>query len=196
MTLFQLIMLAAAAFFAYQVYAHIQNIDEDAEPESLREIEEIQEAALTPSFDERIEEADKTYMDGDIAGAKEQLEKIVNDFPSMAEGLNKLAFILSKQGEDDEALLYYRASLRIEENDDMTHNAIARLLASMKKYEEAEEHYKAAIMIDDNYELTWFNYASLMVLMKDKDRAKEMFEKALEIDPDFDEAKEELEKLA
>jgi len=195
MTIFQLIMLAAAAFFAYQVYIHIQNIDEDAEPESIRELEEMNAVIQAPSFDERIEEADKVYMDGDIAKAKELLEKIVKEFPSIAEGLNKLAFTLSKLGEDDESLLYYKASLRIDENDDMTHNAIARLLASMQKYEEAEKHYQDAIEIDDNYEVTWFNYAKLMLLIDEKDRAKEMFEKAIEIDPDFDEAKEEVEKL-
>lgn len=196
MTTFQLIMLSAAAFFAYQVYVHIQNIDEDEEPESLREIEEIQEVEAGPSFEELIEEADKAYMDGDKDKAKELLEKIVQQFPMMAEGMNKLAFVLSQDNVNDEALLYYRASLRIEPNDDMTHNAIARLLATMDKRAEAEEHYKAALAIDDNYELTWFNYADLMDSLGKKEEAKQMYQKALEIDPEFEEAKEKLEKLA
>lgn len=195
MSIFQLIMLAAAAFFAYQVYMHIQNIDEEAEPESMREIEEMEVAELEPSFDERIEEADKEYMNDNASKAKELLEQIVKDFPSAAEGMNKLAFILSKENENEEALLYYRASLRIDENDDMTHNAIARLLAVMNKNEEAEEHYKSAIKIDDNYEVTWFNYASLLLAQGKVEEAKEMFQKALEIDPEFEDAKEELERL-
>lgn len=195
MSIFQLIMLAAAAFFAYQVYVHIQNIDEEAEPESIREIEEVEEAVLSPSFDERIQDADKSYMDGDIDKAKESLESIVKDFPTAAEGMNKLAFILSKQDENDEALLYYRASLRIDENDDMTHNAIARLLGLMKKNEEAQEHYEYALKIDDNYEVTWFNYANLMLSLGKAEEAKEMFQKALEIDPEFEDAKAELERL-
>lgn len=204
MTIFQLIMLAAAAFFAYQVYVHIQNIDEDAEPESMQALDEMKAAMLAPGLDKEaqeadfnalIEEADKVYMDGDINKAKVMLEGIVKKFPSMAEGLNKLAFVLSKLGEEDEALLYYRASLRIDESDDMTHNAIARLLTSMKKYDEAEEHYQRALSIDAEYEITWFNYASLMLEMDEKTRAKEMFEKALTIDPDLEEAKEALKRL-
>lgn len=193
MSIFQLIMLATAAFFAYQVYMHIQNIDEDAEPESTRELEEVEETA--PSFDERVEEADKEYMNDNVDKAKELLESIVKDFPSAAEGMNKLAFILSKQNENEEALLYYRASLRIDENDDMTHNAIAKLLVVMDKNKEAEEHYQAAVKIDDNYEVTWFNYAQLMLALQKNEEAKEMLTKALEIEPEFEEAKEELERL-
>jgi len=196
MTIFQLIMLAATAFFAYQVYVHIQNIDDDAEPESMKEVEEIEVAEIAPTFQERIEEADKEYMDDNIDKAKELLEGIVNDFPDAAEGMNKLAFILSKQNENDEALLYYKASLRIDEHDDMTHNAIAKLLSVMNKKKEAEEHYKLALKIDDNYEITWFNYAMLMVSLGRIDEAKEMFSKALAIEPEFEDAKEELERLA
>jgi len=195
MSIFQLIMLAAAAFFAYQVYVHIQNIDEDAEPESTQEIDEMEAAELAPSFDERVEEADKAYMDEDATKAKELLEGIVKDFPSAAEGMNKLAFILSKEGKNEEALLYYRASLRIDANDDMTHNAIARLLGTMKKTDEAKEHYEAALKIDENYEVTWFNYGNFMLSQGKVEEAKEMFEKALKIDPDFEDAKVELERL-
>ncbi|PHR57063.1 MAG: hypothetical protein COA44_06640 [Arcobacter sp.] len=195
MSIFQLIMLAAAAFFAYQVYMHIQNIDEEAEPESMVEVEEMEVAELAPSFEERVQEADKEYMDDNVDKAKELLEGIVKDFPSTAEGMNKLAFILSKKGENEEALLYYRASLRIDENDDTTHNAIAKLLGLMNKNEEAQEHYKLALNIDDSYEITWFNYANLMLSLGKVDEAKEMFQKALDIDPEFENAKEELEKL-
>jgi len=202
MTIFQLIMLATAAFFAYQVYVHIQNIDEDAEPESMREMDEFEAAQLTPveqseeeNFDERIEEADKTYVEGDLVKAKELLEGVVNDFPTMAEGMNKLAFVLSKLDEKEEALLYYRASLRINENDDMTHNAIARLLSSMDKTQEAKEHFDKAIAIDDNDEITWFNYASFMLSIGKIEEAKEMLKKALEINPSFEEAQVEFERL-
>ncbi|HIC43567.1 MAG TPA: tetratricopeptide repeat protein [Sulfurimonas sp.] len=194
MSIFQVIMLAAAAFFGYQVYMHIQNIDEEAEPESIKEVEE-EVVDLAPSFDDRVKEADEAYMDDNVDKAKELLEGIVKDYPSTAEGMNKLAFILSKKGENEEALLYYRASLRIDENDDMAHNAIARLLSTMNKSIEAEEHYELAIKIDDNYEMTWFNYANLMLSLGKKEEAKKMFQKALEIDPSFEDAKKELEAL-
>ncbi len=191
MTLFQIILMLAAAFFAYQVYMHIQNIDEDAEPVFGQEPEQIE---IEPTSDERIEEADRAYMDGDLDRAKMLLEETVNRFPHLPEAMNKLAFILAKQGNAEEAAQQYRASLAIE-SDDMTHNALASVLVSMDKDDEAETHNKKALEIDDNYEVTWFNYANLMQKTGQRDKAKEMYEKALQIDPNFEQARDELENL-
>ncbi len=193
MTLFQIILMLAAGFFAYQVYIYIQGIDEDAEPESMREPEAP--AVTAPSADEMIEEADQAYMDDDIDRAGSILGNVVRDYPDLAEARNKLAFVLSKQGNMQEAVRQYEASLEIEPNDDMTHNALATLLASMEENERAQEHYKKAIEIDDNYEVTWFNYANLMLKLDRRDEARQMYQKALEIAPDFEEAKEALESL-
>jgi len=191
MTIFQLIMLAAAAFFAYQVYIHIQNIDEESKPAFLQDSEEVEPV---PDFDEMIRLADEAFVDGQIDIAQKRLEEIVMRFPQAAEGMNKLAFVLSKQGDTAGAEKYYKASLEIEE-DDVTYNALATLLVSMNKMQEAEACYKKAVDIDGNYEVTWFNYANLMLRLERLEEAKEMYEKALVIDPDFQEAKDELEKL-
>ncbi len=194
MTPFQIILMLAAGFFAYQVYVYIQGIDEDAQPAFMNEPELIEE--MQPSSDELIEEADQSYRDGDIEEAKSRLQNIISLYPQLAEPRNKLAFVLSKLGENEEAKKQYRASLNIDADDDMTHNALAALLVSMNEYEVAEEHYQKAIQIDDNYELTWFNYANLMLQLGKGEDAKKMYEKALEIAPDFEEAHEALKKLA
>ena len=194
MTPFQIILMLAAGFFAYQVYVYIQGIDEDAEPAFMKEPEVIEE--IQPSSDELIEEADKAYVDGNIENAKSLLEKIVLLYPQLAEARNKLAFVLSKLGENEEAKKQYKASLNIEANDDMTHNALAVLLVSMNELDMAEEHYQKALEIDDNYELTWFNYANLMLQLGKGQDARKMYEKALEIAPDFEQAHEALKKLS
>lgn len=194
MTPFQIILMLAAGFFAYQVYVYIQGIDEDAEPAFMKEPEVIEDTQ--PSSDELIEEADKAYVDGNIENAKSLLEKIVLLYPQLAEARNKLAFVLSKLGENEEAKKQYKASLNIEANDDMTHNALAVLLVSMNELDMAEEHYQKALEIDDNYELTWFNYANLMLQLGKGQDARKMYEKALEIAPDFEQAHEALKKLS
>lgn len=194
MTPFQIILLLAAGFFAYQVYVYIQGIDEDAEPAFMKAPEPIE--APAPTADELIEEADQAYRDDDIDKARVLLEDIVHSYPELAEARNKLAFVLSKLGDNESAKSQYEASLEIDANDDMTHNALARLLVSMDENDKAEKHYKQALAIDDNYEVTWFNYAELMMKLDRKDEAKEMYTKALEIDPSFEEASEALEKLA
>ena len=194
MTPFQIILMLAAGFFAYQVYVYIQGIDEDAEPAFMKEPEVIEDTQ--PSSDELIEEADKAYVDGNIENAKSLLEKIVLLYPQLAEARNKLAFVLSKLGENEEAKKQYIASLNIEANDDMTHNALAVLLVSMNELDMAEEHYQKALEIDDDYELTWFNYANLMLQLGKGQDARKMYEKALEIAPDFEQAHEALKKLS
>jgi len=191
MTIFQLLMLAGAAFFAYQVYMHIQNIDEESEPAFMQDIEEIE---MEPDYNELIKQADEAFVDGQIEIAQKRLQDIVMRFPEVAEGMNKLAFVLNRQGNQLEAEKYYRASLKLEE-DDVTYNALATLLVSMNNMEEAEECYKKALSIDDNYEVTWFNYANLMLRLGRLEEAKEMYERVLAIDPNFQEAKDELEQL-
>lgn len=185
-------MLLAAGFFAYQVYMYIQNMDDETEPVFMQKSEEIE---MQPTPDMLIEEADRAYMDGQIEEAQRRLEEIVARFPDFAEGMNKLAFVLAKQGDKHGAEKYYKASLQLED-DDMTHNALAVLLVSSERFEEAEDHYKKALEIDENYEVTWFNYANLMLRLQREEEAKEMYKKALEISPEFEQAKEELEKLS
>jgi len=193
MSMFQLLMLIASGFFAFQMYKHIQQIDENEEPAFMKEPEVIEKE---PSVEELISYADKAYMDDRIDIAQERFEAIVEQFPSSAEARNKLAFILASQGKNEEAEAYYKASLEIDSNDDMTHNALAKLYAQMGKNIQAQEHYKLALKIDDNYEITWFNYAQLMEDLGEKQEAIQMYEKALHIDPDLVEAKKALENLA
>ena len=193
MTVFQIIMMLAAGFFAYQIYLYIQGIDEDAEPAFMKEKEPAE--IPVPSADEMIEEADQAYRDDDINRAHTLLEEIVRTYPDIAEARNKLAFVLSKLGDNQGAKSQYEASLAINDTDDMTHNALATLLASIDEFDRAQEHYKKAIEIDDNYEVTWFNYANLMMKMDRAAEAKEMYIKALEIDPEFEPAHEALKRL-
>ena len=192
MSLFQILMLLASAFFAFQMYKHIQQIDENVEPAFMQEPEVVD---TEPTEQELLEAADKAYMDDRVDIAQERLEAIVEKFPKSAEGMNKLAFVLAKLDKYEEAEVYYKKSLEIEPSDDMTHNALAKLYADMGKNIQAQEHYKLALKIDDNYEITWFNYGQLMESLGEIEEANHMYIKALEIDPDFEPARSASENL-
>lgn len=185
-------MLLVSAFFAYKMYEFIQKIDANAEPESIQEAELISQE---PTADEMIEEADAAYSEGNLGKAQLLLENIVGVYPDLAEGHNKLGFVLAKQGNLEKAEVHYIRSLELEPNDDMTHSALAGMLASVDRNTEAEEHYKKAIEIDQEYAPTWFNYANFKQRLGQTEEAKEMYQKALQSDPDFEQAREELEKL-
>ncbi len=194
MNLFQLMMLGAAAFFAYKVYEHVQTLqdpqkDTNANNDANSDIDNTQQ-------DEYLHVADKALETQNFTQAIESL-KSANDVDTQnVEVLNKLAYAYAKEGDTRNALKYYENSLAIDDSDDVTHLAFASLLKEIHEYAKAEEHYLRAIEIDDAYEISYFNYANLLIDMDRNDEAKEMYKKAIKVKPDFNQAKFELEKLS
>ena len=189
MTIMQIILLGASAFFAFKIYEHMQGLQDPDENEA--PVEAVEERV---NIDALVEEADKAYDAGHLLEARELLQKAHDHDSSIPELSNRLGFIVSQMGNHEEALKLYNHSLRLKE-DDVTHLAIASQLKALKRFEEAEEHYKRAIALDPEYEVSYFNFANLLVEMNRIAEAKMMYQKALEIEPDLEAAKEELEKL-
>ncbi len=189
MTILQIILLAAAAFFAFKIYEHMQGLkDVEEQSEAQGAIEE------KIDIDALVDEADKAFDAGRLLEARELLQKAHaynTDIPELA---NRLGFVLSTMGNHEEALKLYNHALSLKE-DDVTHLAIASQLRVLGRFDEAQEHYKRAIALDPDYEVTYFNYANLLVEMKRIAEAKLMYEKALDIEPSLEAAREELEKL-
>ncbi len=191
MNLFQLMMLGAAAFFAYKVYEHVQTLQDPQEESSTNDtpIDENKQSAF-------LHVADKALETQNFTQAIESLKSANDADAQNVEVLNKLAYAYAKEGDTRNALKYYENSIAIDDSDDVTHLAFASLLKEIHEYVKAEEHYLRAIEIDDAYEITYFNYANLLVDMDRKEEAKEMYKKAIKVKPDFNQAKFELEKLS
>lgn len=189
MTIMQIILLGASAFFAFKIYEHMQGLQDSDGSESMNE--QIEEQV---NIDALVEEADKAYDAGRLLEARELLQKAHAYDNSIPELANRLGFVLSAMGNNEDALKLYNHSLSLQE-EDVTHLAIASQLKTLGRLDEAAEHYKRAIELDPEYEVTYFNYANLLVEMKRIAEAKMMYEKALEVEPELEAAKEELEKL-
>jgi len=189
MTSFQIVMIMIAVYFAYHFYRMLMVMEEN--PERVLG----QEEEIAPKFEDYIEEADKEYAEGNVEQARVLLENIVKVFPTIAEGMNKLAYVLTKEGNNQEALSYYKQSLRIDPEDDVTHNAVASVFSSLNREDEAIEHYQEALSIDSDYEDTWFNYGNLMLKMGKEENALKMYKRVLEINANFEEAKESIKNI-
>jgi tetratricopeptide (TPR) repeat protein len=185
MSTFQILMFAATLFFAYQIFRHVQTL-EDAAPQP-------RNAAPLPS--ELVDKADAAYERGNVEEARRYLLEAVVLDPSDPEILNKLAFVTAKSGDRREAIELYERSLGLDENDDLTHNAIASLYRAEGAYERAQDHYLKALEIDGTYAQTFYNYGNLLTDMHEIEEARNMYARALELQPDFPEAKEALEAL-
>lgn len=188
MSTFQILMFAATLFFAYQIYRHVQTL-EDSDPKNVQP--DIPEAA-TVSASALVDEADKAYEAGEMERAKASLEEASRIAPENPEILNKLAFVTAKTGERLNAIELYERSLALDENDDLTHNAIASLYRLERAYERAQDHYLKALEIDDTYAQTYYNYGNLLVDMGEIDEARTMYKRALELQSDFSQAREAL----
>jgi len=189
MTMMQIILLGASAFFAFKIYEHMQGLQD---PQTSEENVEAVEDKI--DIDALVEAADKAYDDGHLLEARELLQKAHDHDKNIPELSNRLGFVVAQMGNHAEALKLYNHSLTLKE-DDVTHLAIASQLKALERLDEAQEHYKRAIALDPEYEVSYFNYANLLVEMKHIAEAKLMYEKALQIEPELEAAKEELDKL-
>jgi len=188
MSMIQIILLGASAFFAFKIYEHVQQLQDKEE--------DIIEEPLSPQvdIDALVEAADKAYDAGNMQEARQLLQEAYDADDTIAELAKRLGFVLAQMQQYEEALTLYNRALELDE-EDVTHLAIASVQKSLGNFEAAERHYERAIALDDRYEVSYFNYANLLVDMGKKDEAIKMYEKALEITPDLEAAQEELEKL-
>ena len=191
MTLFQLLMLGASAFFAYKIYEHIQTLQdpqENNDDRSANAFSTFDASSLLAKADEEMEKGDyqkalAIYTEANIKAPKD------------AETLFKIGYALMKQDRDDEAIEQYKEALELDPNNTYIHQAMASLYRKMHEYASARNHLNASLEIDDKNPITYYNYGNLLVDMQHFDEAKEMYKKALELDADFKEAEEELAKL-
>lgn len=192
MSIFQILMFGATLFFAYQIFRHVQNL-EDSQPLEPHSFED--ENTPLASWERLVEEADDAYRNGDLSAAKERLRQAAQQDENSSEILNKLAFVTAKTGDVAEAIALYKRSLLLDEGDDLTHNALASLYRTEGENSLAQEHYEKALAIDAAYPQTYFNYGNLLSDMGNTLKAGEMYLKALELQSDFPQAREALEAL-
>lgn len=189
MSTFQILMFAATLFFAYQIYRHVQTLEDTAPQKGESGGSSVSKA------DALIEEADAAYQRGEFENARMSLEKGFEMEPNNPEVINKLAFVTAKIGDRLKAIELYERSLELDENDDLTHNAIASLYRQEMAYERAQDHYLKAIEIDNEYAQTFYNYANLLVDMGEVEEARVMYQRALALQSDFPQAREALLSL-
>ena len=191
MSTFQILMFAATLFFAYQIFRHVQQLDDSLPQES----QESERNTAVSSASSLTDQADSAYERGAIEEAKTYLEEALSLESHNPEIMNKLAFVTAKSGDRINAIELYERSLQLDENDDLTHNAIASLYRSEKAYERAQDHYLKALEIDDTYAQTYYNYGNLLVDMHEKEEARNMYKRALQLQNDFPQAREALLSL-
>ena len=204
MTVFQLLMLGASAYFAFKIYEHIQTLQEPEQPQNdgYKEEDSSQEsenrtadAFSTFSPEALILRADEAFENSDSEKALALLNEANAKEPDNPETLFKIAYILQDGGDNESAIKYYKLALELDKENEYIHNSMASIYRQNGEFTSAKIHLKASIDIDENNPITYYNYGNLLVDMANNEEAIIMYEKAIEINPDFLEAKDELAKL-
>ena len=147
MSIFQLLMLGASAFFAYKIYEHIQTLQEpQEEQESKEETKSTRTADSFSTFDATtlLETADKEREKGNVDRALAIYHEANIKNPKDAEILFKMAYTLGLQNRDEEALEYYLESLSYDEENPFAYKEISKIYAKLGDEDKAQEMLEKA----------------------------------------------------
>ncbi len=200
MTIFQLLMLGASAYFAFKIYEHIYTLEEPQEKKTAPKMDNKESEKTLNSFspfsaEELVEKADNAFEEQDYQKALAFLFEANEKDSDNGEILFKIAYILQQNGEDDKALKYYKEALEVDKNNAYIYNGMASIYRKNGEFTSARINLHSSLEIEPDNPITYYNFGNLLVDMKQYDEAKDMYKKAINLDPDFSEAKEELEKL-
>ena len=197
MTIFQLLMLGASAFFAFRIYEHIQNL-RDLPPENeANSYNQPQSADAFSPFNAQdlIAKADEAFEAKDMQKALALLIEANEKEGSNPDVVFKIGYILQQLRDFDGSLKYYKEALELDKTNEFIHNSMASIYRQNGEFVSAKMHLNESLALDDTNAVTYYNYGNLLVDMTHEEEAKDMYKKAIEINEDFLEARDELEKL-
>jgi tetratricopeptide (TPR) repeat protein len=190
----QLVMMVVVGVIIYKVYESIQTLDPNIKPGSINEAANNREHR--PTFEEMMQNAERAFENEEYETALTLFESTNTHYPKKTEVLNKFAFVLAALNQNERAINIYKQSIQIDDNDDISHNAIASTYRKLEEFEIAQEHYLKAIKIDNTYPITYYNYGNLLQDMGENAQAIEMYKKVLALDANLKEAQIEIDKLS
>ena len=201
MTLMQLILLGITAFFAYQVYQHIQTLeDKPKNPQPFddggigSDIKDFTPKTIY-TVEELISQADEAFEKGDLEKSLMILREANYSKPYDAEILYKIGFIHYTEGRYQDAIEALEDALKGDAKDPAIYSLMASSYRSQGNLPQARKTIEEALSLDKTNPVYHFNYANILQDLGHKEDAIQEYRKVLLIDPSIEEAKKEIEKL-
>lgn len=146
MTLFQLLMLGASAFFAYKIYEHVQTLQEPVSESD----ESNRTADAFSTFDSAslLEKADDEVLAGNLDKALAIYSEANIKEPGNDETLFKMAYTLGLQNRNEEALEYYKEALEIDPNNPFSYLEMGYIYLKEGEIASARTHFSKALELD------------------------------------------------
>ncbi len=115
--------------------------------------------------------------------------------PENQEVLLQQGYVLLMLERLEEAKEVYESLLKLNEQEDMAHGALANVLHKLGQNEEAKEHHLRAIALDKSFAPHQFNYANTLYDLDEKEEALNYYKSALVLDGSLEEAKKMITEL-
>lgn len=147
MTIMQLLMLGASAFFAYKIYEHIQTLEE---PTDEKKPSRSAESFSTFDATTLIEKADEAREKGDLQKALAIYSEANLKEANNAEVLFKMGYTLSQERRDDEALEYLMDAVAVDNQNPFAYLEMEKIYKRMGEEEKAKEMRDLAVALDES----------------------------------------------
>jgi len=128
----------------------------------------------------------------DLAAAEEHVRVFLCSFPNHPDALDKLATVLIRRGEYDEAVTLAREVLELSPNKVAALSKLGNALRVQGKLGEAIECYRQALRIEPNFVRARYSLADALLAQGKADEAVGHYRRVLEGDPDSAEARYKL----
>ncbi len=146
MSVFQLLMLGASAYFAFKIYEHIQTLQEP-------ELNDDHTVVLSAQkVDELIQIADEARERGDFDRALAIYSEAKINQPQNAEILFKMGYTMAQTERYEEALDYFQNSLEHDDENPFTYLEISKIYKKLGDDEKAQSYYKKKVSLDEDIE--------------------------------------------
>ena len=155
MTLFQILMLGASAFFAYKIYEHIQTLQDPQEGETGANSNAPQRTAdAFSTFDSSslIDKADDAVVEGNLDKALAIYSEANIKERGNGEVLFKMGYVMALQKRHEEALEYFKEALEADDKNPFTHLEMAYVYIEEGEFASARTHLNAALELDPELE--------------------------------------------
>ena len=154
MTIFQLLMLGASAFFAFKIYEHIQTLKDPEGSDETNSNEPKRTADAFSTFDSSslIEKADDEVVEGNLEKALAIYSEANIKSKGNGEVLFKMGFVLALQKRNEEALEYFKEALEVDKENPFTHLEMAHVYIEDGEFASARTHLNAALELDPELE--------------------------------------------
>ena len=210
MSSFQLILFLISAVIFYLFFKQLfsssfpkRGVDFEAKQkdEQIGGITEANKTFSTPTpqisrLEQLLSMADRAMEKEDLVEADKALSSANIIEPENQEVLLKHGYVLVQLERLKDAKEVYEELLKLNEEEDMAHVALANLLHKLGENEEAKKHHLRAIEIDKSYAPHYFNYANTLYDLAEKEASLEQYKKAYELDKSLEDAAAMIKELS